>query len=211
MNANNLDLSILKQRESDSFYNATDLLSIYNNNNHSKKKFQDFFENQSTHQIQKNLMLKLGLTKVNDSQRGKYGGTWMHEELLIVFHNWLYKLPNQTITRDELVFVQYIKESFNGILEFETQKKFGTYYVDLYCKELSLCIEFDEMHHNRNKNIILDSQRQKEIEETHNVNFIRHNSNENYSVCINKIIIYKESFNLVNAIKNGQIPKKGFL
>jgi very-short-patch-repair endonuclease len=179
--------SQISQRTSDKFFNATELLAVYNNNSESQKRFKDFWENKNTQQIYLNLCQKLNMSKLHETSRGKGGATWMHEELLYVFYNWLHKIPNQTITRDELVFCDYVEQSFKGILTFERQKRFGNYLVDLYCNELNLCIEFDEEHHS--KNIILDTQRQSNIENQFGVSFIRHKIKDNYSITINKILL----------------------
>lgn len=201
----------ITQRLSDGFYLATDILESCNLNSDSKKRFKDFWENKGIKQLYVNISTKLNTSKLHDTIRGNKGGTWMHEELLMVFYNWVYKIPNQTITRDEIVFCDYIEESFKGILTFERQKRFLNYHVDLYCDELKLCIEFDESHHRKNKNTNLDEERQKQIENEFCVNFIRHDDRDNYSITINKIINYKMSYNMVNCIKNNKVPRLGFL
>lgn len=180
--------SQITQRTLDKFFNATELLSIFNENSEIKKVLPEFWSNKNTKEFYNNLCLKLDLPYLHKATKGRGGATWMHEDLLIVFYNWLYKLPNQSVTRDEIEFVKYIKESFDDFLTFETQKRFGTYYVDLYCNELELCIEFDEPHHKRKSNIFLDEKRQKEIELKYNVSFIRHLSGDRFSLTINKIL-----------------------
>jgi very-short-patch-repair endonuclease len=197
------------QRADDNFFNATELLNIYNTNNRIQKSISEFWSNKSTKQIYNNLLLKLKLPYLHEAKRGKGGCTWMQEDLFLVFYNWLNKIPNQSITRDELEFCSYIEESFFDILYFERQKKFENYYVDLYCDEIKLCIEFDEEFHK--KRIEIDNERQEFIEEKYEVFFIRHKPNERYSKTINKIIKYKQSYNLVKCIKNNKVPTIGFL
>ena len=179
----------ITQRTKDSFFNATELLAVYNSNNESQSRLFDFFSNQTTKKIYNDLLVKLNLDTLHESIRGKGGATYMHEELLIVFYNWLNKIPNHSFTRDEIVFVNSIMLSFKDILTFTKQYKFDTYYVDLYVHELNLCIEFDELHHNRQTNKYIDIERQKYIENKFNVMFIRHNIKDNYAVTINKILL----------------------
>jgi very-short-patch-repair endonuclease len=202
--------SEVSQRTSDSYFNATELLQIYNEKTNQSRRFADFWENKNTQQIYKNLQVKTGIDKLHTTQRGKGGSTWMQEDLLLVLYNWLEKIPNQTITRDEHIFCDYIIESFKDILTFEKQKRFGSYYVDLFCEELRLCLEFDEGHHKGKKLVLLDKDRQEQIEETFDVFFIRHNYTDNYSITINKILKWKQSHNIVQAIKQNKIPNNFF-
>jgi very-short-patch-repair endonuclease len=178
----------ITQRTKDSFFNATELLAVYNANNTKKKRFKDFWENKTTKNLYKYLLEKLGVVKLHESIRGKGGATWMHEELLVVFFNWINKLPNQSITRDEATFVTYLKESFEGVLTFETQKLFCGYFVDMYCPELKLCVEFDEEYHKKLNQVNLDKERQSKIENSFDVSFLRHDASTNFSIAINKIM-----------------------
>jgi very-short-patch-repair endonuclease len=199
----------IPQRTSDKFFNATEMLKYYNSLTNSNKRIPDFWENQSIKSLYNVISKKHDDIILHETKRGKYGATWMHEELFTIFINWLERIPNQNVSRDEAVFVAYIKESFKGIIQFETQKYFDGYYVDMYSDEIKLCIEFDELYHKKQRSV--DEKREQEISNKFNVNFIRHNQSENYSVTINKIIKYKESYNLVQCIKNNTIPRKGFL
>lgn len=201
----------IEERLSDGFINATSFLNGHNILNGKCKRFKDFWVNQSTIQYYKVLQGKLNKSELHTTQRGKGGATWMQYDLFIVFYNWVNKLPNQSVTRDENTFVSYIREAFKDYLQFDTQKRFNDYYVDMYCPKLRLCIEFDEPHHKKSAHLKLDEQRQKEIEREHDVVFIRHDSDVNYSVTINKIIKFKESYNIVNAIKENRVPKQGLL
>lgn len=199
------------QNEYGVFCNATKYLKKHNEANNTNKRFKDFWDNSSTKIFYINLKEQLKIPYLHISNRGVGGSTWMHEKLYEHFKRWLLKVNNIRIERDEEVFCKFIEESFKGILVFQKQKIFGNYRVDLYCEEIHLCIEFDEIHHNKLNNQILDKKRQKEIELEYNVNFIRHNSFENISICINNIIKYKEAYNVVQCIKNNKIPQKGYL
>jgi len=203
---------LILQRNSDSFINATDFLKTFNESSGKPKKvLSEFWSNESTKSIYCYYLEKTGLETLHISSRGKAGSTWMQPDLFSVFFNWCNSIPNLSISRDEHLFCQYIKESFDGFLKFERQKRFDNYFVDLYCESISLCIEFDEEFHNRNKQINLDDERQKSIENKFNVVFIRHKKGENFSKVINRIIKFKESYNIVQSIKNNKIPKHGLL
>jgi very-short-patch-repair endonuclease len=177
----------ITQRTKDSFFNATELLSVFNQTSNTKKVFAEFWSNQTTKKIYDDLLIKLNVNTLHESIRGKYGATYMHEELLIVFYNWLNKIPNHSFTRDEIIFIQSIMLAFEGVLTFTKQYKFDTYYVDLYIHELNLCIEFDESHHQSQKE--KDIKRQEYIESKFNVTFIRHEIKDNYAITINKILL----------------------
>jgi len=181
------DIEILKDL-SNNFYCATDLINFYNKTSNTKKVLAEFWSNNNTKQIYSMLCQKLNVNILHTSYRGKKGATWMHESLLEILYNWVYKIPNKTITRDEIVFCEYIIESFKSFLTFEKQKQFGGYFVDLYCNELNLCIEFDEQYHKTKGINTRDINRQNDIENTYKVTFIRHNYADNYSLTINKIL-----------------------
>lgn len=198
-------------KNDDGLLSATDVVKAYNEKNNTKKVLAEFWSNNSTIQLCVAIEKKFNLKKAFYSKRGNSGGTWMHEELMIILYNWLHKIPNQSISRDELTFYTYIEESFDNILKFERQKRFDNFFVDLYCEEIRLCIEFDEKHHQGTKHKILDEERQKYIEDKFEVNFLRHKHGENYSKMINKIINYKQAYNVVQEIKKNKIPRKGYL
>lgn len=199
------------RRVTDGFINATDVLKYFNDRDGSNRRFKDFWENSGTKNHYNSLCLKHLKSTLHETSRGKGGATWMHEDLFLLFYNWINKIPNQSITRDELLFCDYIEESFDGILKFERQAKFGTYLVDLFCPLLKLCIEFDEDHHRKTNKVILDEERQKRIEDKYEVVFIRHVKGDNYSKTINKIIKWKMSYNIVQSIKDNKVPKLGLL
>lgn len=178
----------INQRTKDSFFNATELLALHNRSSMSQKRFKDFWENQSTKAIYSHLSHKLGIKNLHESNRGKGGGTWMQEDLLVFFFNWLNKVPNIAFTRDEKNFCESLKLSFDGLLTIIEQFKFGKYYVDIFIPEIQLCIEFDEDYHKRNNQKDKDVKRQKFIEKEFGVKFIRQDIRENYGVSINKII-----------------------
>lgn len=213
-NLYNLEYSgyLVLQRKSDGFINATDFLRKFNDlSNKPKKVISEFWSNESTKSIYSYYLEKNNLKSLHIASRGKGGATWMHADLFTVFFNWCNSIPNLSISRDENLFCQYIEESFEGFLKFERQKRFDNYFVDLYCESISLCIEFDEDFHNRSNKVILDKKRQYFIENKFNVVFIRHKKGENFSKVINSIMKFKQSYNIVQSIKNNKVPKLGLI
>ena len=88
--------SQITQRTKDSFFNATELLSLFNSNNDKVKHFHHFWENQNTQQFLETLEKDLNdnirnsvYLKSHESTRGKGGGTWMHPYLFVKFAMWL--------------------------------------------------------------------------------------------------------------------------
>lgn len=177
------------------FINATVTLKEYNKNHNSSKCFGEFFSNNGTKNIIQLICTKHKTPRAYRTTRGKYGSTMMHPELFEYFGRWLYKLPNQTFTRDEFEFCASIEEAFKGVLKFERQKLFDGYFVDLYCAKLNLCIEFDEDHHSLNANKTNDIKRQNEIESKYGCKFLRHSKKKNTVFeTINSIITFKNLY-----------------
>ena len=163
---------------------ATAYIKAFNKENRCKRVIAEFLSNQSTVNLLYSLQEKHGIKDVYIAKRGVGGNTFMHEELFTYFHNWLHKIPNKSFGRDEYEFCTAIEASFEGVLTFERQMRFGLYFVDLYCNELKLCIEYDELHH-RDKN---DMVRQNKIESEYGVSFYRHSKKDNIYVGINHIL-----------------------
>lgn len=88
--------SQITQRTLDKFFNATELLSIYNEKSNVKKVLPEFWSNKSTKSfievleidINSNIGNSLYL-KTHETTRGKNGATWMHPFLFIKFAIWL--------------------------------------------------------------------------------------------------------------------------
>lgn len=92
--------SIVTQRTSDSFFNATDLLTVYNSKNVTQKRFKDFWENNTVKNFVEVLENDLILNGHNkpyfnkpikswESTRGRNGSTFMHPYLFVKFAMWL--------------------------------------------------------------------------------------------------------------------------
>jgi hypothetical protein len=142
--------SKISQRTKDSYFNATELLAVYNNNSETQKVFAEYWSNKSTkefiNELEKDIFLNIGnsphleshtklennpivLPKCYETKRGKGGATWMHPYLLVDFAMWLspqYKL-------------QMIKWVYDNLIDFRNQA--GDYYkemCDSICKKYEL-------------------------------------------------------------------------
>lgn len=80
------------------FFNANDLISVYNQKNSSAKRIQDYFDNEATKrfmdallqsEIQNNAKERELEDLIVTTKRGKFGGTWMNPYLFIDFAMWL--------------------------------------------------------------------------------------------------------------------------
>ena len=169
------------------YYSANYIFNEWSGNRYVTKQKSQFLLNKST----KILIDKYNKEIVNPcyiSFRGtsENSGTWIIKELVPYFYNWLHKLPMQPITRNESQFCEILETSFIGILNFERQKIFDTFFVDLYCEKLNLCIEYDEPHHKYS--ILNDKKRQDYITTNYNCVFYRHKEEDNIGLVINYII-----------------------
>lgn len=80
------------QRTKDSMFNATALISQWNEANNQSKEITKFFENKQTKEFIEVLVLEENLNTHNLAylkSRGKNGGTWMHPYLFVKFAMWL--------------------------------------------------------------------------------------------------------------------------
>lgn len=96
----NRDLSglIVRQDSKNQFFNANDLLDLYNKSHQEERRIQSYLANDSTRRFLSALAVDENLNSKNSSElengfmltkRGKYGGTWMHPYLFIDFAMWL--------------------------------------------------------------------------------------------------------------------------
>lgn len=93
------DLNGVKVRQDSKtmFFNANDLLDLYNSTSGEQKRLQNYLDNQSTkdtesailREIQNNSKESEFENGVIQTKRGKNGGTWMHPYLFIDFGMWL--------------------------------------------------------------------------------------------------------------------------
>jgi hypothetical protein len=87
----------IRQDSKTEFFNANDLLNIYNEEFGSDKRIDHYMENRSTKETIAAILKDLHNTRdsgdfengVIESKRGKNGGTWMHPYLFIDFGMWL--------------------------------------------------------------------------------------------------------------------------
>ena len=84
-----LDMEV-KQDANTMLYNANDMLQAYNKANNTKKDIYEYLRNKST--VEYLELLNTGKStelEILVTKRGKYGGTWMCQELLVDFMMWL--------------------------------------------------------------------------------------------------------------------------
>jgi hypothetical protein len=99
----------VNQRTSDGMFNATELLSQWNDFAGTQKQMSHFTENASTKEYIKTIENDLNSKERNSvliQSRGKNGGTWMHPYLFIDFAMWLnpkFKLQVIKFVYDELI------------------------------------------------------------------------------------------------------------
>ena len=118
--------SQITQRTKDKFFNANELLSIFNNNSDKKKQIYHFWDNQSTKEFIEVLENDLNYNtrnsvylKTHESIRGKGGGTWMHPYLFVKFAMWL-------SPQFELSIIKWV---YDNLIEVRNQA--GDYYKQM--------------------------------------------------------------------------------
>ena len=113
--------------------------------------------------------------------------TWACPEIADAYVKWIETGEKYAeFYREEVDFGNILSHSFSGVLTFINQYSVMSYFIDFYCPELNIAIEFDEEHHKMTKDY--DKKRQLEIEGEINCEFIRHDYNVNYGKTINLLI-----------------------
>ncbi len=126
----NFNGSIIGQRNTDGYFNATSLLEMANANSDKKRRFADFWENDGTKDFMSELANNLNVEKkahlgtilpsdLYETKRGRGGCTWMHPYLFVKFAMWL----------SPKLEVQVIKWVYDNLIEFRNQA--GDYYKEL--------------------------------------------------------------------------------
>jgi hypothetical protein len=131
--------SKVSQRTGDSFFNATELLDIWNKANPENTKIlAEFWANKSTQEfiqeLEKDMILNIGnslqleLSELkgvsvkpitHEAKKGRYGGTWMHPYLFVKFCTWV-------STKFEL---QVIKWVYDNLIQFRCDA--GDFYKEM--------------------------------------------------------------------------------
>jgi hypothetical protein len=125
----------IRQNSGNQFFNATDLIDLYNKQKGEEKRIQHYLDNEST----KRFLIALAAAENQNSRnsgdfenglletkRGKNGGTWMHPYLFIDFAMWLSPEFKVTVIRwvyDNLIKLRHAAgDSFKEVNEaiFET-------------------------------------------------------------------------------------------
>ena len=124
--------SIITQRTKDSFFNATDLLSVYNGLSDTNKRFDDFWRNKNVSDFIKELENDFILNnddmrgfKTYETKRGRGGATWMHPYLFVKFAMWL-------SPKFELNVIRWV---YDNLIECRTNA--GSHYKEM-CEAISL-------------------------------------------------------------------------
>lgn len=106
----------VRQDSKTSFFNATDLIEIYNSKSGNKKRIQNYLTNKSTKDFMSALAQAENLNSWNSSdlenglaitKRGKNGGTWVHPYVFIDLAMWL--SPEFKVTVIKWVYDNLIK------------------------------------------------------------------------------------------------------
>ena len=106
----------VRQDSKNSFFNATDLVEIYNKTSGGQKRIQNYLDNKSTREFMVALAQAENLNSSNWSdlenglaitKRGKNGGTWVHPYLFIDLAMWL--SPDFKVTVIKWVYDNLIK------------------------------------------------------------------------------------------------------
>lgn len=130
--------SKISQRTKDGFFNATELLAVFNRNSEIQKVFAEYWSNKSTKEfiieVEKDKIYNIGkspylqsdnetsinpIIKCYETKRGKGGATWMDKYLFIDFAMWLspqFKL-------------QIIKWVYDNLIDFRNQA--GDHYKEM--------------------------------------------------------------------------------
>ncbi len=105
----------VRQDSKTGFFNANDLLNLYNETSGKEKKMQYYMETDSTRDTMSAIQKELQIHGENnefengviETKRGKNGGTWMHPYLFIDFGMWL--SPEFKVTVLKWVYDNLIK------------------------------------------------------------------------------------------------------
>lgn len=106
----------IRQDSKNQFFNATDLVDLYNKQSGDQKRIQNYLDNETTKRFLVALTEAENQNNSNSSdldnglmitKRGKYGGTWMHPYLFIDFAMWI--SPEFKVTVIRWVYDNLIK------------------------------------------------------------------------------------------------------
>ena len=106
-----MDSFVVQQRTSDGMFNATGLLTQWNQQTGSQKQMVHYFDNKNTEAFVEAIMKEENFKQRNSvylKSRGKYnGGTWMHPLMFVDFAMWLN--PTFKVKVLKFVYDQMIK------------------------------------------------------------------------------------------------------
>lgn len=120
----------VRQSSGNQFFNATDLIELYNNRTGENKRIQNYLDNEASKRFLSTLAQAENQNNSNSgdfenglmiTKRGKNGGTWMHPYLFIDFAMWLSPEFKVTVIRwvyDNLIqFRHEAGDSFKEVNE----------------------------------------------------------------------------------------------
>ena len=123
------------QRTSDGMFNATALLSQWNECSGQQKQIVHFFDNSATYEFINAIISEENLKERNSvfiKSRGKTGGTWMHPLLFIDFAMWL----------NPVFKVKVLRFVYDQLLEFRNEA--GNTYREM-CTEIAKITPKDKL------------------------------------------------------------------
>ena len=118
------------QRTKDGFFNANELLRVYNNGNPENKKLLGNYKaiGSTIHYLDQ--LKKEGIEKPMLATRGKDGGTWMHPKLIIDFAMWV-------SVEFKSVVIDYV---LDGLIQSRTEA--GDYYNEMCATVLDTYVDY---------------------------------------------------------------------
>jgi len=135
-----------------------------------------------------NFIEKKQTEKINDRGGHNRIHMFLTEEAFVLVKN-TYNLKNRYIKKInencghvnvvmciETQTIGFIENSFSEALRLTRQKKFGTYYIDLYFEDYNLAIECDENDH-KDRDITYERTREQYLLEQ-NITILRYNPND---------------------------------
>jgi len=161
----------IRQMSKSGYFCATDITSLYNSirvtQGKAPKEFNAYLANISTRSFISALcgQLKLSKNEVRFVRRGKDNcGTWMHPQLFLHYVNWLSpalleeaqvlcgEKPYHFISRKrEDTFSDFLIGFIGSEVEVIRQHPVDIYRLDFYLPQYHIGIEYDEIHHKKQR------------------------------------------------------------
>jgi len=170
MNRPFMDVTI-RQMSKSGYFCATDITSLYNSirvtQGKAPKEMDKYFVNKENIEFMDALCKELNLleNEVKFTRRGKDNcGTWMHPQLFLRYVNWLSpalleeaqalcgEKPSHFISkRREDTFSDFLTGFVGSEVEIIRQYPVDIYRLDFYLPQYHIGIEYDEIHHKKQR------------------------------------------------------------